>query len=155
MNKEDKRELFVALCGYLPYETVIQLKYGKINSQVILKSDHLALGIFPKPYLRPLSSMTREETHETIAFPRRVELGIDINGWMNFSISNPAFIDWLNSHHFDYRRLIEKGLALEAPKGMYNYYKQTKDNILEQTKLNIQEESEPKPQEKSIEIELL
>ena len=29
-------------------------------------------------------------------------------------------IDWLNSHHFDYRGLIKKGLALEAPEGMYN-----------------------------------
>jgi hypothetical protein len=29
-------------------------------------------------------------------------------------------IDWLNAHHFDYRGLIEKGLALEAPEGMYN-----------------------------------
>ena len=28
--------------------------------------------------------------------------------------------DWLNKHHFDYRGLIEKGLALEAPEGMYN-----------------------------------
>jgi hypothetical protein len=28
--------------------------------------------------------------------------------------------DWLNAHHFDYRGLIEKGLALEAPKDMYN-----------------------------------
>ena len=28
-------------------------------------------------------------------------------------------IDWLNAHHFDFRGLIEKGLALEAPKGMY------------------------------------
>ena len=27
--------------------------------------------------------------------------------------------DWLNKHHFDYRGLIKKGLALEAPKGMY------------------------------------
>ena len=27
--------------------------------------------------------------------------------------------DWLNVHHFDYRGLIEKGLALEAPEGMY------------------------------------
>ena len=27
--------------------------------------------------------------------------------------------DWLNAHHFDYRCLIEKGLALEAPEGMY------------------------------------
>jgi len=28
-------------------------------------------------------------------------------------------IDWLNAHHFDFRRLIKKGLAIEAPKGMY------------------------------------
>jgi hypothetical protein len=30
-----------------------------------------------------------------------------------------SVLDWLNAHHFDYRGLIEKGLALEAPKGMY------------------------------------
>jgi hypothetical protein len=30
-----------------------------------------------------------------------------------------AIIDWLNSHHFDYRGLIEKRLAFEAPEGMY------------------------------------
>ena len=28
-------------------------------------------------------------------------------------------INWLNSHHFDYHGLISKGLALEAPEGMY------------------------------------
>ena len=28
-------------------------------------------------------------------------------------------IDWLNAHHFDYRGLIEKGLALVATEGMY------------------------------------
>ena len=27
--------------------------------------------------------------------------------------------DWLNSRHFDYRGLIKKGLALEAPEDMY------------------------------------
>jgi hypothetical protein len=31
-----------------------------------------------------------------------------------------SYIDWLNKHHFDYRGLIEKGLALEAPEGMYS-----------------------------------
>ena len=29
-------------------------------------------------------------------------------------------IDWLNAHHFDYRGLIEKGLAIEALEGVYN-----------------------------------
>ena len=28
--------------------------------------------------------------------------------------------DLFNAHHLDYRGLIEKGLALEAPEGMYN-----------------------------------
>ena len=28
-------------------------------------------------------------------------------------------IDWLNAHHFDYRGLISKGLALEALPDMY------------------------------------
>ena len=28
-------------------------------------------------------------------------------------------VDWLNKHHFDYRGLIEIGLALEAPEDMY------------------------------------
>ena len=28
-------------------------------------------------------------------------------------------LDWLNAHHFDYRGLINDGLALEASKGMY------------------------------------
>ena len=27
--------------------------------------------------------------------------------------------DWLNSHHFDYRDLIQMGLAIKAPKDMY------------------------------------
>lgn len=32
-----------------------------------------------------------------------------------------SYFEFLNSHHFDYHGLIEKGLALEAPEGMYNF----------------------------------
>lgn len=68
------------------------------------------------PYLRPMSSMTEEENREYNSF----SLGKDRVS--NPYMSVPAFhvLDWLNSHHFDYRGLIEKGLALEAPEGMYN-----------------------------------
>ena len=36
-------------------------------------------------------------------------------------IYDPNQLDYLISHHFDYCGLIEKGLALEAPEGMYNF----------------------------------
>ena len=37
--------------------------------------------------------------------------------WLKHTIEEGA--DYLNSIHLDYRGLIEKGLALEAPEGMY------------------------------------
>lgn len=58
-----------------------------------------------KPYLRPMSSMTKEEKKE-------------YNKLLCWRSPKKVF-DWLNAHHFDYRGLIKKGLALEAPKEMY------------------------------------
>lgn len=57
-----------------------------------------------KPYLRPMSSMTEEEKKEYQYITER---------WMydaDYSIADS--IDWLNEHHFDYRGLIPKGLAI-------------------------------------------
>jgi hypothetical protein len=41
--------------------------------------------------------------------------------WYDEIVSSIKIFDWLNSHHFDYRGLIEKGLAIEAPDGMYKF----------------------------------
>lgn len=57
------------------------------------------------PYLRPMNSMTDEEEGEYEIIIRS---------------SLTIHIDWLNKNMFDYRGLIPKGLALEAPEGMYN-----------------------------------
>lgn len=65
-------------------------------------------------FLRPMSSMTDEEK--------------DIYDKMVMCNASWVVDDWLNSHHFDYHRLIEKGLAFEAPEGMY------KSLIMEQEK---------------------
>ena len=57
-------------------------------------------------YLLPLSSMTEEQKKEYQYITER---------WMNdssYSISDST--DWLNKNHFDYRGLIEKGLAIDA-----------------------------------------
>lgn len=79
-----------------------------------------------KPYLRPMSSMTEEEDNE------RKQLGIlcaingnherIFDGFGNESVDTQLkALDWLNSHHFDYRGLIEKGLAIAVTKE-YNPY---------------------------------
>ena len=69
----------------------------------------------PKVYLRPMSSMTEEEIKECkhlVAF-------------CGSPTGSSKFVDWLNAHHFDFRltseelSMIEAGLALEAPEGMY------------------------------------
>ena len=97
-----------------------------------------------KPYLRPMSSITEEDIHSLFNamypdismmwYEKETDLirfrAADYNNkrflhitlWFN-KIYSLKQIDWLNAHHFDYRGLIEKGLALEAPEGMYECIK--------------------------------
>ena len=69
-----------------------------------------------------MSSMTEEERNDYIIF--RYVKHHEWDGHSTYTeyvevdeINN--YFDWLNAHHFDYRGLIEKGLALSAPKDMY------------------------------------
>ena len=84
-----------------------------------------------KPYLRPMSSMTAEEKEELRNICSMYECDLDLN-YESFGIeicsisrhgtyfeSDYTVIDWLNAHHFDYRGLIEMGLAIAAPEEMY------------------------------------
>ena len=72
-----------------------------------------------RPYLRPMSSMTEEERKEYNDICKNIIDFIDCP--KSEEICFPIIlIDWLNSHHFDYRGLIPMDLALEAPKDMYN-----------------------------------
>lgn len=59
---------------------------------------------FFKPYLFPMSSMTEEQEREYLS---------TCNGYCAYYWTEETF-DWLNKNHFDYRGLIEKGLALDA-----------------------------------------
>lgn len=68
-----------------------------------------------KPYLFPLSSMTEEQKNE---YRKVCELDTEIlskhpmDGTPFPALYNSQ--DWLNAHHFDYRGLIKKGLAIDA-----------------------------------------
>lgn len=126
----DLKELLLKdLSARLPYEVTVNIEYSKehgssyrlrVCSEGDLKLNTDLLGLFIqeeiylKPYLRLMSSMTEEEKTEY----RNIASGIEWNYGIQFPTTNK--IDWLNERHFDYRGLIEKGLALEAPANMYN-----------------------------------
>ena len=127
MAQEEKELLLVDLCARLPYNIIMNGKLtnniGRDNIDFVLEPALLAAAIACgcKPYLRPMSSMTEEEKHELSNIrPYFVNSDDIVSGTQcNTFIQASECQDWLNAHHFDYRGLIPKGLALEAPKDMY------------------------------------
>ena len=142
MTHEDKQLLLKDLCARLPYglklryvEDLVTRKESHVITLNNIYLEHILNGDADiKPYLRPMSSMTPDEREEVEIFIfnkwyEEDSCKIDNEGWIeilaNYDVSgiDPGFcgdyVDWLNAHHFDYRGLIEKGLALEAPEGMY------------------------------------
>ena len=71
-----------------------------------------------KPYLFPLSSMTDKQKVEynslrdLVPTEQQCEVG-NLLGDFEF-VDNWRSIDYLNANHFDYRGLIEYGLAIDA-----------------------------------------
>ena len=120
-QEEEKNLLLKDLCVRLPYgvryrhftwndeygETYIAAQIYSINTDGYVKNCHDDETVYidnVRPYLFPLSSMTEEQKKEYQYITER---------WMNdpaYSISDS--IDWLNKNNFDYRGLIEKGLAI-------------------------------------------
>lgn len=120
MTQEEKQLLLKDLCARLLYGVICKLSAKDADVSTTEKLDlggleHFIFGTMDVlPYLRPMSSMTDEEKLDYIA------LG-DIKRYTNpqYAYLISEQLDYLNAHHFDYRGLIEKGLALEAPEGMY------------------------------------
>ena len=136
MTQEDKELLLKDLSARLPYKVIVQVKDWTILDTE-LKTGHIRLlqddYIELKPHLRAMSSMTEEEFEKLKEYSGLKYEQLDLASYQNetykcldFYLSEvPSYVvilvfDWLNAHHFDYRGLIEKDLALEAPKGMYN-----------------------------------
>ena len=80
--------------------------------EALEESGHIPLE-FIKPYLHPMRSMTEGE--------RRIYKELSSNfGFTEFHKASAILVGWLNQKMFDYRGLIEKGLAKAAPEGMYS-----------------------------------
>ena len=138
MTQEDKQLLLKDLAARVPYGIMVEqtlfppsladkeqrLKSVQANNVVQLYWYKYINEFVPihciKPYLRPMSSMTEEEKKEFNSLINGVvERCINAYGKGGYTLAFIEVNDWLNAHHFDYRGLIDKGLALEAPEEMY------------------------------------
>ena len=129
MKREDKELLIKDLCARLYYGVKVTttnpaVELGvisgiSIENKISVRTKHADI-VFDctevKPYLRPMSSMTEEESKEY----RKTQItkwvkSVDCTygGYYEHRDTLKTF-DWLIAHHFDYRRLIEKGLAIEV-----------------------------------------
>ena len=146
MTQEEKELSFIDISGRLHYGVIVNYKENEYDHRIweitnlhtfsysksgtLIDTDYdgwisyeehegcgMSTGSRPfrfgevLPYLRPMSNMTEEERKEHNLHR--------LSKWSTYSEYCANVIDWLNAHHFDYRGLIEKGLALEAPEGMY------------------------------------
>ena len=130
MTQEDKEFLIRDLCGRLPYGVKAYIKnWSKLDrkyyegvytvesidpslNNIYADSERGSVVVIVghddykiKPYLFPLSSMTEEQKKEYNLFRNMVDKEL-YDTWES--------IDYLNAHHFDYRGLIDKGLAIDA-----------------------------------------
>lgn len=127
MTQEEKQLLLLKdLCARLPYGVRVNIIEdaggAEIDDELTTSTISHSFMWTVKPYLRPMSSMTEKEKTVFDNFcvvDEFVWKGNLEKGFPNQAIIMSDGIDWLLSHHFDFRGLIKKGLALEAPKDMY------------------------------------
>ena len=133
MKQEDKDLLLRDLCARLPYGVKVEsvfinhdTKEHKSCGIEVFNATSLlmirdGLGEF-KPYLFPLSSMTEEQKEEYNQSRLKdlrmlnsvlMERISDENNFDRLVVAHNE-IDWLNKNHFDYRGLIEMGMAIDA-----------------------------------------
>ncbi len=135
MKQEDKDLLLKDLSARLPYRVMVEVP-GLFNHQVekepLVCIDRGFINDMEwpienvRPYLFPISSMTKEQKKELEHMIKDINkiYSIDDEGDLKIrSFSDilyvdvetmMIYIDWLNAHHFDYRGLIEKGLAIDC-----------------------------------------
>ena len=126
MTQEDKDLLLRDLSARLPYGFIVHRYSDNVDIKINTIDDFSHFLEYSndeefKPYLRSLSSMTEEEffEHDTIKFNKVTYR----DNWKRINVGKfhdigiipiDDYLDWLNAHHFDYRGLIERGLAIEV-----------------------------------------
>lgn len=122
MTQEDKQLLLRDLSARLPYGVKVQVADYKTPVELSHINTKNGNGRKPycfvfafepervKPYLRPMSSMTEEDRKEYELLANHCI--VTSIGFIHLEAT--PLIDWLNARHFDFRNLIERGLAIEV-----------------------------------------
>ena len=149
MDRKEMNMVLSDISARLPYGIIFQFggkEYHLLENINCSKDDgFVLLNGLPfsdcKPCLRSMRSMTKAEKEELLVYvlgkdgatrftvagnsikskDEKIQklVGFELN-WMNFNGKNVTkYSEWMNSHHFDWHGLINKGLAVEAPEGMY------------------------------------
>ena len=118
---ENKELLLKDLCGRLPYGVKAKY-YGAaeececcdiiegiypMDNEIVIGQYALSVNNI-KPYLFPISSMTKKQKKEY------AHILVMCNTLESSQLIGETTQDWFNKNHFDYRGLIEKGLAIDA-----------------------------------------
>lgn len=136
MTQENKEFLFKDICARLPYGLIVETPKGKghvcdinftifgyefgVNINPTIR-DNFSIS-YVKPYLLPFSSITKEQLFEVQEILGKNEIEIE-DGFLSIIDAERntityleilAVLEWFNKNHFDYRGLIEKGLAIDA-----------------------------------------
>ena len=114
MKQEDRELLFIDLCGRVPYEVIVcidgttNVKLASVSYWEEVEVQDGSRYLYDisdiKPYLFPMYTMT-EEQYKTYC---------ELEHSGNMEHLSLPLLEWLNKNHFDYRGLIEKGLAIDA-----------------------------------------
>lgn len=123
MTQEQKELLLKDVCARIPYKLVCEVKFRENG---VYKTSNMVLdGIFRddayfisqngtvyssnyKPYLFPVSSMTKEQMEE---YAHILVMCGTLEG---SQLMRMTVEDWFNKNHLDFRGLIPMGLALDA-----------------------------------------
>ena len=132
MTEEQKDLLLKDICARLTYGVICD-RLGEpkkllgvhptkkfpleLDNGEYMPSDYELEGI--KPYLRPMSSMTKEEEYELSNYIAASMFASQNKNHLLQLTYEALYGDFFNKHHLDYRGLIPMGLALEASEGMY------------------------------------
>lgn len=117
MKQKDKELLLKDLCARLSYGLILKtdnvfpqklegISFDKDTFVVWLSDGGFTLDCMDcKPYLFPLSSMTRQQ---------KAELSMLVVGVEDIFKSFLIEVEFYHKHHIDYRGLIPMGLAIDA-----------------------------------------